>query len=110
MSLDLRILARESINFVLRQAASKAGIQFPGQLIVKLAQQLGVKEQVGSGGEFVSDGVEEDFWTMVFVFAGGALLAFDGEDAEFKDVDSVSQENCFAAWSSWVSVAIRSRF
>lgn len=49
--------------------------------IVELAQQLSVKEEISSRGELVCDGVEEDFWAVIFVLLGGALLALDSHKA-----------------------------
>lgn len=48
--------------------------------VVELAQQLSVKEEIGSRRKLVCDSVEEDFWAVVFVLLAGALLALNGEE------------------------------
>ena len=98
MPLDLRILLRKPLNLVLAESPAKAGIQLAGQLVVELAEQFGIEEEVGGSGEFVCDGVEEDFGTVILVLARGALFGFDGEEAQAEDVDAVAEEDCFSAW------------
>lgn len=97
MPLDLRVFTGEAIDFILAQAAAEAGIEFAGELVIEFGEKLGVKKEVSSCGKFVGHGIEEDFWTVVFVFLGRALLGFHGEDAQFEDVDTVAEEDSFAA-------------
>lgn len=74
MPLDLRVLACKAVDFVLAEASAEAGVELAGKLVVEFGQEFCIEEEVGGGGEFVGDGVEENFGTVVFVFAGGALF------------------------------------
>ena len=65
--------------------------------VVEFTEEFGVEEEVGGRSEFVGDGIEEDFGTVVFILFGGALFAFDGEEAHFENVDAVAEEDGFSA-------------
>jgi hypothetical protein len=74
--------------------------------VIEFAQQLSVQEQISSRGELICHSIEEDFRAVVLVLLGGALLALDGQKAQFEHVDAVAEEDCFAAWLD-VSMQIR---
>lgn len=97
MALDLWVLSREPINLILTQATTESGIEFAGKLVVKFGEELGVEEEIGSGGEFVGNSVEEDFGAVVFVLAGCALFGFNGENAQLEHIDAIAEEDCFTA-------------
>jgi hypothetical protein len=65
--------------------------------VIEFAQQLSVQEEISSRGELIGHSIEEDFRAVVFVLLGGALLALDSQKAQFKHVDAVTEEDCFAA-------------
>jgi len=98
MTLDLGILTGKAVDVILAQATAQTGVQFARELVVEFREQLGVEEEVGGGGEFVGDGVEEDFRTVVFMGFSGTLFGFHGENAQSEDVDAVAEEDSFAAW------------
>lgn len=110
MPLDLRILLSKPLNLVLGESPAETRVELAGQLVVEFRQEFGVEEEVGGGGEFVGHGIEEDFGTVVFVFAGGALFGFYGEEAQAQDVDTVAEEDCFSTWmkSAQISVSLLS--
>jgi hypothetical protein len=65
--------------------------------VIEFAQQLSVQEEISSRGELIGHSIEEDFRAVVLVLLGGALLALDSQKAQFKHVDAVTEEDCFAA-------------
>jgi hypothetical protein len=65
--------------------------------VVEFREQFSVKEEIGRGGKFISDSIEEDFGAVVFVLLCGALFAFYGEEAQFEDVNAVAKEDCFSS-------------
>ena len=97
MALDLGILARKAVHLLLTEPAAEPRVELAGELVVEFRQEFCVEEEVGGGGEFVCDGVKEDLRAVVFVGFGGALFGLYGENAEFDDVDTVTEEDCFAA-------------
>ncbi len=50
MALDLRILARKSVNLVLTQAATQPRVKFAGKLVVEFGEQFGIEEKIGGCG------------------------------------------------------------
>jgi hypothetical protein len=65
--------------------------------VIEFAQKLSVQEEISSRGELIGHSIEEDFRAVVLVLLGGALLALDSQKAQFKHVDAVAEEDCFAA-------------
>jgi hypothetical protein len=58
--------------------------------VVEFGEEFSVEEEIGCGGEFVGDGVEEDLGTVVFVCFVGALFGSEGEEAHFYDRGAIA--------------------
>lgn len=72
-------------------------------LIKELAQQLGIEEEIGGGGELVGNSIKEYFRAVVFILFRSALLALDRHQTHAENVGTVTKESCFSTCADNVS-------
>lgn len=97
MPADLRILPGEAVDVGFREMTPEPDVEFTREVVVEFGEKLDVEEEDGRGRELVGDDVEEDFGTVVFVLALGALFRFRSEEAHAEDVSAIPEEDGFSA-------------
>merc|ERR1712072_689098 len=96
MPSDLRILAREALQCTFVQLP-EVPFQHPWKLEVEFREQLGVEKQVGGRSQLFSNGIKEDFGTVVLVRRVSALATLHRREAHADNVGTVAEEKSFTS-------------
>jgi len=96
MAADLWIFACELIKFLLGQGP-ELRVESTRELVIELAEQFGINEEISRSGELICHCVQEDLRTDVFAVLVGASLTLDCEQTHAQDVSAIAKEHGLSA-------------